>query len=149
VKVEETSYWKEAMALTGREIKANYDNAYEKAYYAWNGFYPMADRDLRFYLGDQWDEAEKRELFQEGRSTFVFNRVRPNINMVSGYQRKHRHSSVVVPVEASDQQTADQLTKLILYVFQYGDFYECISESFKGALITGWNLMSLWMDYRP
>jgi hypothetical protein len=139
---------KEAMALTGREIKANYDDCYDKAYYAWNGFLPYADRDLRFYLGDQWDEAEKRELFQEGRSTFVFNRIRPNINMVSGYQRKHRHSSVVVPVEASDQQTSDQLTKLLLYVFQYGDFYECISDCFKGALITGWNLMSLWMDYR-
>lgn len=136
------------MGLSSQEIKANYDDCYDKAYYAWNGFYPLAERDLQFYLGDQWDEAEKRELFQEGRSTFVFNRIRPNINMVSGYQRKHRHSSVVVPVEASDQQTSDQLTKLILYTFQYGDFYECISDCFKGGLITGWNLMSLWKDYR-
>ncbi len=136
------------MGLTGQEIINYFDDCYQKAYYAWNGFYPLAERDLRFYLGDQWDEAEKRELFQEGRSTLVFNRIRPNINMVSGYQRKHRHSSVVVPVESSDQQTADQLTKLLLYVFQYGDFYECISDCFKGGLITGWNMMSLWMDYR-
>lgn len=136
------------MGLTGYEIKNNYDDAYNKAWYCWNSFFTHGDRDLRFYLGDQWDEAEKREMFQEGRSTFVYNLIRPNINMVTGYQRKHRHSSLVVPVEANDQQTADQLTKLLLYVMQYGDFYECISDCFAGALKTGWNLLSLWKDYR-
>lgn len=136
------------MALTGQEIKANFDDAYDKAYYAWSGFYPLAERDLRFYLGDQWDEGEKREMFQEGRSTFVYNLIRPNINMVTGYQRKHRHSSVVVPVESQDQAVTDQLTKILLYVFQFGDAYECISDCFAGAMKTGWNLLSLWKDYR-
>lgn len=136
------------MRLTGQEIRSNYDDAYNKNYYAWNDFYPYADRDLRFYLGDQWDEAEKRALYQEGRTTFVYNLIRPNINMVSGYQKKHRHSSVVVPVEANDQATADQMTKILLYILQFGDGYEMISECFRGALITGWNLLSIWKDYR-
>ncbi len=136
------------MNLSGQDIRNDYDDAYNKNYYAWNDFFPYADRDLRFYLGDQWDEAEKRELFQEGRSTFVYNLIRPNINMVTGYQKKHRHSSVVVPMEANDQATADQMTKLLLYVMQFGDGYEMISECFRGALITGWNLLSIWKDYR-
>jgi len=136
------------MNLSGQDIRNDYDDAYNKNYYAWNDFYPYADRDLRFYLGDQWDEAEKREMFQEGRSTFVYNLIRPNINMVTGYQKKHRHSSVVVPLEANDQATSDQMTKLLLYVFQFGDGYEMISECFRGSLITGWNLLSLWKDYR-
>lgn len=136
------------MPLSGQDIRNDYDDAYNKNYYAWNDFYPYADRDLRFYLGDQWDEAEKREMFQEGRSTFVYNLIRPNINMVSGYQKKHRTSSLVYPIESNDQATADQLTKLLLYVFQYSDGYEMISECFRGALITGWNLLTLWKDYR-
>lgn len=136
------------MGLTGQDITADYDDAYNKNWYAWNDFYPYADRDLRFYLGDQWDEAEKRELFQEGRSTFVYNLIRPNVNMVSGYQKKHRHSSVVVPIESNDQATADQMTKLLLYVMQHSDGYEMISECFRGSLITGWNLLSIWKDYR-
>lgn len=136
------------MAENGQTIVANYDDAYNKAYYAWDAFFPLAERDLRFYLGDQWDEQEKRALFEEGRSTFVFNRIRPNINMVTGYQRKHRLSSVAVPIENSDQLTADQYTKLLLYAFQYGDAYETISDCFAGGLITGWNMLSLWMDYR-
>jgi hypothetical protein len=136
------------MPFSGQEIRANFDDAYNKAYYAWNDFYPFADRDLRMYLGDQWDEAEKKELFQQGRSTFVYNLIRPKINMVSGYQKKHRHSSVVVPNESEDTQAADQLTKLLLYIFQFGDGYECVSECFRGSLISGWNLLSLWKDYR-
>lgn len=130
------------------DIIREFDTYYNESYYAWDPYFPEAERDLRFYLGDQWDEREKRQLFQEGRSTFVFNRVRRNINMVTGYQRKHRLSSVVVPVENSDQKTADQLSQLLLYVMNYGDGYQCISDCFGGALKTGWNLMSLWMDYR-
>lgn len=61
--------------MSGTVVK-EFDERYNEAYYAWDPFYPEAERDLRFYLGDQWDEQEKRDLFQEGRSTFVFNKVR-------------------------------------------------------------------------
>src|SRR5690606_15132790 len=133
---------------TDQNIIQDFDTRYNEAYYAWDPYFPEAERDLRFYLGDQWDEKEKKDLFQEGRSTFVFNRVRRNINMVTGYQRKHRLSSVVVPIEDSDQQTADQLSQLLLYTMNYGDGYHMISDCFGGALKTGWNLLSLWVDYR-
>lgn len=136
------------MSNRSNKITNEYDQAYEQNYYAWNSFYSFAEKDLRFYLGDQWDEAEKRELFQQGRSTFVYNMIRPNINMVSGYQKKHRHSSIVVPSEFYDQNASDQLSKLLLYSMQYGNAYETISECFRGALITGWNLFCIFKDYR-
>ena len=129
-------------------IVNEYNDFYEEAYYAWNPFYPLADRDLRFYLGDQWDAKERQKLFQEGRNAFVFNRARRNINMVTGFQRKHRLSSIVTPVENSDQATADQLSQLLLYTMQSADGYRVISDCFGGACKTGWNLMTIWMDYR-
>lgn len=129
-------------------IVQDFDTLYEEAYAAWNPYYALADEDLRFYLGDQWESREKRNLFQEGRSTFVFNRLRRVINMVTGYQRRNRLSSVVVPMEDSDQKTADQLSSLLFYVMNYADGYNKISNCFGGALKTGWNLMSLWVDYR-
>jgi hypothetical protein len=136
------------MRLTGREIVNAWNNAYDKNWYAWNGLIPAAETDLRMYLGDQWHDEEKRRLMQEGRSPKVYNFIRPKINMVSGYQKKYRHGSVVVPTESQDQNLADQLTKLLIHVMQFGDGYECISDCFKGALITGWNLLSIWKDYR-
>jgi len=134
--------------MSDRSIVHLFDEYYQEAYLAWNIFYPLAERDLRFYLGDQWDEQEKRDLFQEGRSTFVFNRIRRNIQMITGYQRKHRLSSVVAPVENSDQLTADQLSQLLLYTMNASEGYQTISDCFGGAMKTGWNLASIWMDYR-
>ncbi len=125
-----------------------FDTLYNEAYYAWDPFFPKAERDLRFYLGDQWDEQEKRQLFQDGRSTFVFNRIRPVVNFITGYQRQRRHSSVVIPVEDGDQQVADQMTKGIFHVMNHGEGYKYISDCFSGAVKTGWNLLSIWMDYR-
>ena len=136
------------MRLTGREIVNAWDDAYYKNWYAWNGLIPAAETDLCMFLGDQWQDQEKRALMQEGRSPKVYNFIRPKINMVSGYQKKYRHGSVVIPTESQDQALADQLTKMLIYVMQFGDGYECISECFRGALITGWNLLSLWKDYR-
>jgi len=136
------------MAESDREILECFDQSYNHAYYAWDPFFPEAETDLRFYLGDQWDESEKRILHEEGRSTFVFNRVRRVINLVTGYQRKNRLSSVVAPLEDSDQKTADQLSQLLLYVMSHGEGYRVISDCFGGALKSGWNLAGLHMDYR-
>lgn len=132
----------------GCSVISEFDSLYNDAYYSWDPYFPLADRDLRYYLGDQWDEQEKQKLFQEGRSTFVFNRVRPIIDFITGYQRQHRNSSVVVPVEDGDQVVADQMTKVIYHVMNYGEGYRVLSDCFSGAVKTGWNLLSLWMDYR-
>jgi len=129
-------------------IIQQFDTAYNEAYRAWDSFFPEAERDMKFYLGAQWDESEKRALHDEGRNTFVFNRIRPVINMITGYQRQHRLSSIVTPIEDSDQATADQLSQLLLYVMQSSDGYRMVSDCFGGAVKTGWNLASVWMDYR-
>lgn len=120
---------------------------YNEAFAAWNPFIAEAEDDLNFFLGNQWHPQKRKALYDEGRNAFVFNRIRRVINMVTGYQRKHRLSSIVTPIESSDQATADQLSQLLLYVMQYANGYQTISDCFGGAIKTGFNLMSLWMDY--
>lgn len=132
----------------GIKLYNDFCDNYEEAFYAWNVFYPWAAKDLQMYLGDQWETSDKIKLQEEGRSTWSFNLIRKNINMVDGYQRAHRLSSVVVPQEAQDQQAADDLSQMLQYVFQAGDGYKTISDAFSGAIKTGWNLCTVWMDYR-
>lgn len=134
--------------MTDSDIWKRFDTYYDEAYYAWSPYYPLANRDLRFYLGDQWDPKEKKQLYQEGRNAFVFNRARRNIDLIEGYQRKHRLSSIVSPIENANALTADQLSAALLYSLQACDAYETMSDCFGGALRTGWNLASVWMDYR-
>lgn len=132
----------------GLSIVNEYNDFYQEAYYAWNPFYPLADRDLRFYLGEQWDEKERQKLFEENRNAFTYNLIRKNINLILGYHIQHQLSPIVQPRESSDQQAADDLTDLLLYAFDTGEGYRHVSNSFGGALKTGFNLLTMWMDYR-
>ena len=134
--------------MSDNSIVREYNEQYEEDYYSVNPFYPLAETDLRTYLGDQWNQQEKQKLFEEGRNVLSFNYIRRNINLLTGYQRKHRQSSVVTPTEESDQLAADQRTQLLLHAFNYGDGYKAISEAFGGAIKTGFNLLDIWVDYR-
>lgn len=125
----------------------DFDEYYNEAFRAWDPFISEAQTDLDFYLGNQYTSAQRAELNSEGRSALVFNRIQRIINMLTGYQRKHRLSSIITPIESSDQKTSDQLSQLLLYAMQYGNGYQTISDCFGGALKTGFNLMSVWMDY--
>ena len=107
------------------------------------------DVDHRFHAGDQtlWNDIYGNvPAFR--RRQFNFNRIRRVINMVDGYQREHRKSIICQPIEASSQQTADQFTKCFYHMDRTANMGHIISDAFKGALIGGMNLLSVWMDYR-
>ena len=112
-------------------------------------FWGEADTDTRFETGDQtlWNEIYGN-LPAHRRRQFQFNRIRRVINMVGGYQRRNRKSTIVTPVENADDVTADQFTKVMFWANQQEGILETISESFHGALVTGMNLLQVWVDYR-
>lgn len=112
-------------------------------------FWGEADTDTRFHAGDQtlWNDLYAN-LPVNRRRQFNFNRIRRVINMISGHQRRNRKSTIVVPIENGDQQTADQFSKVLLWCNQQEGVLETISDAFEGALITGMNLLHVWMDYR-
>lgn len=132
---------------TDQDIIKDFHGYYKDAFAAWSPYYPEAEEDLRFYLGDQWTAEERRTLNEEGRNSFVFNKIRRNVDMLTGYQRKHRLASVVIPAEGSDQTVADQKSRLLMHVMNKGEGYNTLSDCFGGALKTAWNLFSIWMDY--
>lgn len=112
-------------------------------------FWSEADTDTRFEVGDQtlWNELYGN-LPASRRRQFNFNRIRRVLNMISGQQRRSRKSTIVVPVENGDSQTADQFTKVLMWINNQESVLETISESFHGAMVTGMNLLQVWVDYR-
>lgn len=132
-----------------RGIQEMIEYYYASAIQINQSFWSEADIDNRFKVGDQtlWNDiygnvpAFRRKQLQ-------FNRIRRVINMITGYQRQHRFSTVVVPVENSDTQTADQFSRLMIWANGNGNVLETISQAFEGACTTGLNLLSVWMDYR-
>lgn len=125
------------------------DYTYSKNIQINQSFWSEADVDCRFKAGDQtiWNDMYGN-LPAFRKRQFNFNRIRRIINMPCGYQREHRKSTIVTPIESSDQKTADQFTKLLFHVNKNGSVLETVSDAFEGALTTGMNLLSVWMDYR-
>lgn len=106
-------------------------------------------QDTRFESGDQtlWNDLYGN-LPVSRRRSFNFNRIRRVIEMISGYQRRNRKSFIVIPVENGDAETADQFTKIMLWVSKNEGVLETISEAFHGSIVTGMNLLQVWVDYR-
>lgn len=142
------SFWTD-QTIDDTGLKQRMENSYADGVTLNQTQWAEANTDARYRAGDQNLE---NDLFGNlpafMRKTFNFNRIRPPCNMVSGYQREHRKSTIVVPVDNSDEATADQFSKVLLWCMQSDNTLETISQAFDGAITTGMNLLSVWMDYR-
>lgn len=131
-----------------QDIVKDFGESYERAYQLWNTYYAEAYKDLSYFLGNQWSLEEIAYLNNQRRSSFTYNKIRRLINLVQGYQRKNRLSSIVSPIENASEDTAQLLSDTMQYVMQSSDGYETISNAFKGALTTGISFISPYVDYR-
>jgi len=107
----------------------------------------QADLDQRFVLGDQdlWSSLFPNVPNQ--RKMFNFNMINPMVQMMSGYQRRNRKSSICVPVQSPAQRTADQMTKCLYYIHNRSGAYQVYSDAFEqGAVTQGIGFLSVYRD---
>lgn len=132
-----------------KSMLSRMEAAYAESITINQSFWAEADTDTRFESGDQslWSDIYGN-LPANRRRMFNFNRIRRTVNVIDGYQRRNRKSMVATPVENGDEETADQFTKTLMWICNQENVLDTISESFHGALVTGMNLMHVWMDYR-
>ncbi len=135
----------------GRDIKSRMEAFYADAITNNLAYWTQGDFDTRFYCGDQ-DVYNDSGIYGNvpilRRKTFSFNRIMRVVNLISGHQRRSRKSTIVIPAETGDQETSDQFTKIMLWVNNQEQVLETISQAFQGALITGMNLLEVWIDWR-
>ncbi len=123
---------------------------YEQNSSQWLQFMYEGDIDTRFASGDQqaiYNYLATNYNYYK-RNQINFNMIRSIRNMITGHQRKTRKTSIVIPQEINDQQTADQLSALLMWTMQQADAYSVISKSFEGGITAGMNLMAVYMDYQ-
>lgn len=132
-----------------RGILAQMEAKYAESITINQSFWGEADTDTRFYTGDQtlWNDLYGN-VPANRRKQFNFNRIMRVVNMIEGHQRRNRKSTIVIPIENGDADTADQFTKILMWVNRQEGVLETISDGFHGALITGMNLLHVWMDFR-
>jgi hypothetical protein len=132
-----------------KSIRQRMETFYAEAISLNQSFWSEADTDWRFECGDQtvWQDVYGN-LPINRRRQFNFNRIRRVINMISGYQRRNRKSTIAVPVENGDEATAEQYTKILIWLNQQEQILETVSDAFHGSLVGGMNFLHVWLDYR-
>ena len=109
------------------------------------------NRDAQVYTlaasGYTWSDNERRMLQKEGREAIEFNIMRRPIQFFSGYLRDNINQIIYSPVEGSDQDTADQFTKLSYYIWDKGEGYTNFLNAADECLKTGIALCGIQMDY--
>lgn len=134
---------------SNRDVLSRMEAFYSQSLSINQSYWAEAEIDVRFESGDQalWNEIYGSVPLAR-RRMFTFNRLKRIKNMMSGHQRKNRKSTMVIPVENGDQETADQFSKVMDWVIRNDNILDTISDAFEGALITGMNLLQVWVDYR-
>ena len=108
----------------------------------------QADLDQRFAMGDQdlWGLIFPGVATYR-RKIFNFNLINSHLQMISGYQRRNRKSTVCIPIQEGLQKTADQLTKCLYHIHNQSGAYQVYSDAFEqGALTQGIGLVSIFKD---
>jgi len=131
------------------EILNRMESFYSQSYTINQTWWAEADLDVQYYSGCQ---NMINNLYGNApygnKKQFYFNRIRRIVQSIEGHQRLNRKSSIVSPVENGDAETADQFTKIMFWLYNREGVLETISDTFHGSLISGLNLIEVWMDYR-
>lgn len=129
-------------------IKQKIDADWTSNATAWNRYQLEGLRDTNLEAGIPFNDQSYTSPLSNQQTPFYFNRVRPMLNMISGWQRKNRKSTIVVPLESADQATADQWTKILLNLYKREGVYETLSDAFhQGALVTGMSMIHMYLDF--
>jgi len=129
-------------------IKMWLDNLYGRFEPVEQARWQQANIDTLFYAGEQRFINSYFNFYpQFNYQQFHFNFIQQPINMVTGYQRQHRKSVNFLPIEGSDQEDADDLTKLITYANSYRGILEKVSKAYEYSAVSGLCLMQPYLDF--
>lgn len=129
-------------------ITARMQQSYEMDHSFNDAYQYQASLDSRAEAGDTTAYSEmygNRESYTK--VPYSIPLLRPIKNTITGYQRRNRKSSLAIPIENSDQKTADQFSKILSWVHLSDNTLTKISDCFEGTITTGMNFMQIGIDY--
>jgi len=103
----------------------------------WTDWRDRAKKAYDFYLGDQWPADVKQQLALESRPALTFNKIKPIIRNLSGYQRQNRQDQKVVARKGANTIVAQFLTEVLKYIYDVSLADWQISQAFVDGIVGG------------
>ena len=133
--------------VSAKNIKQFKSHFYQSNYPANGVYWQQGAIDKRFKVGDQtlWSMIYGDNQYYQSRR-FFFNLIRRHINMICGYQRKNRKSTITMP-NLDNDSLADDYNAVLRWCEDRDGFQEYFSQAFEGAMDTGLSFLHLYPDY--
>jgi hypothetical protein len=133
--------------VQAKDLKQMMDWFYQSNYTISSSYWMQGAIDKRFKVGDQQLYNQFYGQNSQNVQKFFFNLVRRHVNMICGYQRKNRKSTITLPIHENDDALADDYNKVMRWCEDRDGFQEYLSQAFEGAVDTGETLLHLYPDY--
>lgn len=134
--------------VSAKNLKQMKDEFYQSNYIGNSTLWAQGAVDKRFKVGDQSLYSQVAgQNFNQNSYRYFFNLIRRHINMICGYQRKNRKSTIVLPLHGDDDQLADDYNGVLRWCEDRDGFQEYLSQAFEGSCDTGMTLLYLYPDY--
>jgi hypothetical protein len=133
--------------VQAKDLKQMQDWFYQSNYTTNSTYWLQGAIDKRFKVGDQQLYNQVYGQNSQNVQKFFFNLIRRHINMICGFQRKNRKSTITIPLSDGDDPLADDYNKVMRWCDDRDGFQEYLSQSFEGACDTGETLLHLYPDF--
>lgn len=111
----------------------------------WRKWRRQAREDYEFVTGKQWKRQDKEELESHGRPAITINKIKPLMNVLSGWQRLNRYDISFLPRTNDDMELCKVRTGVTKYIFDNCDYEYRESQVFYDGVIGG--LGWFWVHY--
>lgn len=121
--------------------------------YAWcrdNGhedFVEKATKCDQFFLGNQWDPADKAALASVGRPAMTINKIMSTVSNVMGEQINNRAEISFRPQSGAPSETAEALTKVFKQISDNNKLDWLRSDMFADGIITSRGFLDVRIDH--
>lgn len=110
---------------------------FKEAYDAHERFVREAIRNNKFYIGEQWDPADKKRLESEGRPCLTLNFILSTVNTMIGEQLDRKIDVTYTAADGGSEATAYALNKLTRAILNENRFDDLEEKVFADGIIMG------------
>ena len=146
---ESTSEFEFEEVPDNSEILSRYRKWFRGAVEKWNDWRNEALEDYRFVAGKQWTDSELAEFEKQKRPALTINRIKPLINILSGWQRLNRYDIDFLPRTADDAKLCEVRSGVTKYVMDRCNYEHKESSVFLDCATggMGWFGVKYKFDY--
>lgn len=128
---------------------AQYRDWFKNAVEKWRDWRDEAKEDYDFVAGKQWTEEEEQAFRESGRPAIKINRIKPLINVLSGYQRLNRYDIDFLPRTGDDVPLCSVRKGMTKYVMDTCEYNSEESQVFIDAAVCGLGWFEVGYKFDP